>query len=137
MRVSFSVAGVKGQERPRASSFNGHGRVRKSDADRYREQAIASVAAATMDRLGLKPAPMGIDVHLVIRLFDPLPKSAPKRVVGEPYVKKPDVDNVAKSVMDALTGICWEDDRQVTVLEVVKEYRRRDQECRTVVEVGW
>lgn len=36
--------------------------------------------------------------------------------------KKPDADNVAKAVLDALNGMAYEDDSQVIKLEVVKVY---------------
>lgn len=38
------------------------------------------------------------------------------------YDKKPDCDNLAKSVLDALNGIAYNDDSQITSLHVVKEY---------------
>jgi Holliday junction resolvase RusA-like endonuclease len=34
--------------------------------------------------------------------------------------RKPDVDNLAKLVMDALNGIFWEDDRQVCQLNAIR-----------------
>lgn len=37
-------------------------------------------------------------------------------------VKKPDVDNVAKLVLDALNGVAYEDDLQVISLQVEKRY---------------
>jgi Holliday junction resolvase RusA-like endonuclease len=36
--------------------------------------------------------------------------------------KRPDIDNCAKSVMDALNGLAWRDDAQVTDLTVYKRY---------------
>ena len=36
--------------------------------------------------------------------------------------KKPDVDNIAKAVADALNGIAYKDDAQVTDLSVKKRY---------------
>lgn len=38
------------------------------------------------------------------------------------YDHTPDVDNVAKIVLDSLNGIAYKDDSQVTVLKVIKEY---------------
>jgi Holliday junction resolvase RusA-like endonuclease len=35
---------------------------------------------------------------------------------------KPDLDNLAKIVLDALNGILWADDCQVVKLEITKEY---------------
>lgn len=38
------------------------------------------------------------------------------------YTKKPDVDNLAKTVLDALNQICYVDDKQVCVLTCKKLY---------------
>ena len=37
-------------------------------------------------------------------------------------LKKPDVDNVAKIILDALNGIAYKDDKQVVTLIVKKSY---------------
>lgn len=58
----------------------------------------------------------------------PVPKSASKKnrakmLNGEiPYTKKCDCDNLAKSILDALNGIAYDDDSQVCKLYVRKEY---------------
>ena len=36
--------------------------------------------------------------------------------------KKPDADNIAKIILDALNGIAFSDDRNITDLKVRKEY---------------
>ena len=64
-----------------------------------------------------------------------VPKS--KSVSSEPDTFKPDADNVAKLVLDALNGIAWADDSQVTHLEVRQQDRQRDAKERTVVTVSW
>jgi len=35
---------------------------------------------------------------------------------------RPDIDNLVKAVMDALTGICWKDDCQVARVDAEKRY---------------
>lgn len=63
----------------------------------------------------------------IIAVF-PIPKSYPKYKVAKlicgygNYDKKPDCDNLAKIILDALNGIAYKDDSQVTVLHVRKEY---------------
>ena len=60
-------------------------------------------------------------------IFD-IPKSYSKKKTLEllnkscNYDHKPDLDNVAKIVLDSLNGIAYKDDSQVTVLKVIKEY---------------
>lgn len=39
-----------------------------------------------------------------------------------PVTKKPDCDNIAKTILDALNGAAYHDDSQVTYLEVYKLY---------------
>lgn len=57
-----------------------------------------------------------------------VPKSASKRkrdamIAGNIFpAKKPDADNIAKVVCDALNGVAYADDKAVTKLRVLKEY---------------
>jgi Holliday junction resolvase RusA-like endonuclease len=39
-----------------------------------------------------------------------------------PHVKRPDVDKLARALLDPLTGIVWVDDSQVSFLTVNKVY---------------
>lgn len=61
------------------------------------------------------------------------PKSAPKRVIGTPDLKMPDADNVAKLFCDALNGIAYKDDRQITNLVVT--FKPLSGEDHTTVEL--
>lgn len=38
------------------------------------------------------------------------------------YTKKPDIDNIAKIVLDGLNGVAYKDDSQICRLEVYKRY---------------
>lgn len=67
-----------------------------------------------------------IDLH--ITAFFPIPASVPKakrEQMADGYMRhtvRPDADNVAKAVMDGLTGVAWADDRQVWRLAIEKRY---------------
>lgn len=67
-----------------------------------------------------------IEAH--ITAVFPVTKSYSKKKTAEllaghnNYDKKPDCDNLAKIILDALNGIAYKDDSQVTHLCVSKEY---------------
>lgn len=62
-------------------------------------------------------------VSLIFRV--PRPKALRKKLAAQ-AVKKPDVDKLARLVLDAATGVVWRDDSQVTTLHARKEYERPD-----------
>lgn len=75
----------------------------------------------------LPPAPIELPVALSLTFFMPRPKAlmtarAPDGFV--PHVGRPDCDNLAKSVLDAMTQCgWWRDDSQVYQLQVCKRYQ--------------
>lgn len=66
-----------------------------------------------------------------IEALYPYPKSFPKRkqTRKQPMQVRPDLDNLAKTVLDAANGILWHDDAQITNLQVSK--------WRTLATPGW
>lgn len=133
--VAFSVPFVRGQARPRF----GRGRTYKVGRDRECEKRIAvAYKGAALRKYGHIPqAPKGVPVTLVVTCERELPRSRPKRVRREPDVVKPDASNEAKLVEDALNGVAWADDSQVTELHAFKRDRLRGQGERTLVTVLW
>lgn len=130
----FEVPFVEGKRRPRAATLRGHAHVYKDPQDAALERTIA---AAFADAGGTK-ADRGEPVHLWVSTFKPLPARAPKRIEEIPDVTKPDIDNVVKLVMDALNGVAWDDDAQVTFVLASKAPRARDGERPfTHVTVDW
>ena len=121
--VFFLVAGeVKGKERPRV--VNGHAYTPKSTA-----AFEANIRAAYIQRYGKKP--LFEDKQSLFVTIDaqyPIPLSTPKKtkalMIGHIIkpVKKPDVDNVAKAILDALNGYAYHDDAQITKLLIRKRY---------------
>lgn len=53
----------------------------------------------------------------------------------EPHTIKPDADNLAKSVLDALSGLLFHDDKQVASLVVTKQIAAGDEQPHVVVRV--
>ena len=50
-------------------------------------------------------------------------KAVNERLSGWYYTKKPDSDNIAKGIQDAMTGTLFNDDSQVSLLKVGKFYQ--------------
>ena len=135
--VTFSVPFVAGKERPRH-----HGKVTYTPAKtRHFEQAIkAAYELAVADKGGTVDgyrAPRHVSVSVTIWTQRPLPKSRAKSISTEEDAYKPDADNVAKLVMDALNGVAWVDDAQVDDQCTHKKYRYRDAPTRTTVHILW
>lgn len=66
------------------------------------------------------PLKMEIIAHFIV------PKSYTKKkkteLPGTRYMMKPDIDNIAKSVLDGLNGVAWSDDTQVVEMSIKKYY---------------
>ena len=121
--IEFTVFGEpQGKARPRFTRL-GRAYTPKKTAD-Y-EKHIQEVF---MDCYPRWSKPLETDLKItVIALFEPA-KSYSKRLIEDcleglirPH-KKPDADNIAKVVLDALNGLVYEDDKQVTMLKVKKRY---------------
>lgn len=64
-------------------------------------------------------------VSVTIRFILPRPKSVPKRITWP--AKRPDLDKLARAVLDGLTdGGAWLDDGQVVKMMLVKLYATED-----------
>lgn len=61
---------------------------------------------------------LGVRVKFVM----PRPKSLPKTKPTPPHTKRPDVDKLARAVLDALTNVVWLDDSQIVDLHPTKRY---------------
>lgn len=138
---SFSVPFVKGWHRQRARKVGRGIQFFPCAQDRDNKDAIADAfwAAARRQHPGLDPvAPKGTPVRVAICTERGVLSAFPKRDGdSHPDVQKPDADNDAKLVLDALNGLAWEDDQQVNDLHVIKRDRTRGTEPRTLVNIEW
>lgn len=121
MRVTFTIPGKpQGKGRPRASR-DGHMYTPKTTRE---YEKLISICYKMQSGLDFGDAP----ISMSIRMYFPIPKSTPKakRVLMvsddiRPTVK-PDIDNVMKSICDALNGIAYKDDTQIVSAFLYKYY---------------
>lgn len=121
MKIEFEVPGkAVGKGRPRFSRRSG----RCYTPSKTSEYEI-SVAAACREAMGLMPPTLG-PVQVSISVYKACPKSWSKLKRHEFFAKesltKPDVDNIAKCILDACNGIAYKDDAQVNSLYISKCY---------------
>jgi len=121
--VSFIIPGeCVPQARPRfqATRYGVH-TYEPEKCRKYKERVKACAMAAMRDRV-----PMGGAIGVLIRTYRHYPKRMTKEQRKHPEdmppVTRPDVDNLAKAVLDGMNGICYMDDAQITTLTVSKEY---------------
>lgn len=69
---------------------------------------------------------------VTIGCYLPKPPST-KKSVFLPIVK-PDLDNCAKSILDALNGFAWPDDNQITDLRIFKRYTLESPKISILIE---
>lgn len=109
---------IKGKARPRV--FNGNG-ITPKDTVAY--ENLVKLYYKQQDGRYLEGS-----IRAVITAYYKVPKSYTKKRVqairnGEEYPqKKPDVDNIAKIILDSLNKIAYEDDSQIVELTVLKRY---------------
>lgn len=104
------------QGRPRAfKTPSGHVRVfDPSNSRDWKRTVQGQLLTVKPPTLLLGP----LRVSLVFSL--PRPTSLPKRVIF--CVKRPDIENLAKAILDAMTAVIYRDDAQIVELHVRKEY---------------
>ena len=128
MQIHFKVEGdPRGKGRPRFGRFGKFTRVYTDKQTQDYEALIKFFAAQAMGSTDLLETP--VSVFLYVRL--PIPQSYPKKrreaclSGAERPCKKPDIDNIAKTYLDAMNGVIFVDDTQVIDLHVKKLYSEK------------
>ena len=123
MEVRFTVLGIpKAKGRPRVSMVNGFARAyTPKDTIMYENL----VRYAYQSDVGTK---MTGCIKADIKAYFPIPKSVSKKKRQEMetektyYDKKPDSDNLGKTILDSINGIAYDDDKQIIDMRVRKYY---------------
>jgi len=121
--LSFFVPGKPtGKGRPR---FTRQGHTYTPAITAAAEKMVASIASDAMIEAQRKPRIGRCSVHIIATW--PIPKSWPQERQSRARQNyevpgKPDLDNIAKLILDACNGVVYEDDVQVCMLTVTKLY---------------
>lgn len=122
----FGAAIAKG--RPRITTVGGVARAYTPNKTGAFESKLRAIAAVEMARAGQHATPEACRVEMAFERA-PLKSWSKKKAVdmrGEPITTKPDLDNLVKSILDALNGIAYEDDAQVSDLHVSRRWGETD-----------
>lgn len=125
MEIYFVVPGeVVGKGRPRFSTVNGYGRAYTPKKTLSYEKNVRTAY--------LEEYPTGLltwqdkePLEMIVNAYFEIPKSASKKAKQKMLLeqfptKKPDADNIIKSIADALNGIAYADDSQIVQATVNK-----------------
>lgn len=122
MQVQFRIEGEPfGKQRPRLSKF---GTYTPKETVNYENWVKLKYLEQVKEENRMMVGP----VRAIISAFYSIPKSASNRkrtkmIKGEIIPeKKPDCDNIAKAILDALNKVAYDDDKQVVELFVRKRY---------------
>lgn len=123
--LAFSMAGSpRGQGRPRTTVRGGFATIYKDPKSRKYETSVQVLAKQAM--AGHPPLSGPLSVSLRFRM--PIPKSASKAAraamaSGEwAHTGKPDLDNMAKAILDGMKGAVFGDDSQIVRSFLTKIY---------------
>ena len=107
---AFFVAGIPAPKGSTKAFYNRNlGRAFVTATNNDAQKAWASCVAHEAAAAGLAPTNGPVRLRLDFHLKRPA--SLPKRVAA--HLKKPDLDKLVRCVLDALTGIAYQDDSQV------------------------
>ena len=141
MKIALTVPGIPvAQPRQRHRVFKVGDRTIAQNYTPTDDPVNAFKASVKLFAAAVCPdEPLAGPVRLTLTFLFPRPKYLDKGKGPWPRVyhdKKPDRDNLEKSVQDALTGIMYADDSQIAVATTSKFYAAAGEQPKTIIEVA-
>ena len=129
--INFKIEGkAQPQGRPRAVRMGAGVRMYDPPKSKAYKQVVAAKVRSYMKINGIQMITEPLAVHLNF-YFTP-PKSYSKKRIRaieakeELFTKKPDLDNLAKSILDSCNNLLFKDDSQIIRLTISKHYGHED-----------
>lgn len=119
MAIKFTVIGDPvGKQRPRVTKNCTYTPRKTVEYERLIRESWYYQSRESIE--GGKP------IRLSMTAWFGIPNSYPKKLKAKlpntPHMKKPDVDNIIKAVLDACNGSVFDDDKQVVCIQATKLY---------------
>ncbi len=137
--IYFQIPGDPyGKGRPRITTRGGYARNYTPEKTTDYENHVAACFIQARNKSKFKKIEAGKPVEILIKAFFKIPKNTSKKKRKKMSdckmlpTKKPDADNIAKIILDALNGLAYNDDNQIVHLIVKKFYFDGE----PVVEIG-
>ena len=126
--MKFEIEGEPvGKGRPRLSRW---GVYTPTKTVNYENLVRFSYLQATNDKF--IDCDLKIEIWAIFETIKSISQKKQKELMNKPYRKKPDIDNITKSILDGLNGIAYQDDNQITELVVHKFYGPK---AKAIVEI--
>jgi len=125
LTIRFTVPGdPRGKGRPKATARGGHARVYTDAKTRAYEDQIALLAKAAMQGQEPLVGPVHVNVRVLFKPSVSTSKKSREAMMAMEVlpVKRPDLDNVVKAILDGMNGIAFRDDAQVCSMTAAKRY---------------
>jgi len=104
---------IKGDPVPQGSLNFYNGRAVHSN-DKYLRPWRQKISTEMGERFTVTDGPVSVDLMFMLR--------RPRTVVRQSPIVRPDLDKLVRAVLDALTGVAYQDDSQVVRLNAEKQY---------------
>ena len=130
----------RGKGRPRAVKIGNSVRLYTDAKTRAYETQIASIYKKKYDeQAGYQDKPVTIEIQAVYEIPRSATRAQRRQMEdGELLpLKKPDIDNVVKAIMDALQGdgMAYTDDKQVATITATKQYETENKPAGVYVTI--
>lgn len=135
MIITFTVLGTpKGKSRPRFTTRGKYVQTYQPKEDKVREAAIKAAYLAAAGNVGPHSGPVAMTIEAVF--LKPESWSKNKKLTTGAKTSKPDVDNIAKLVQDALNKVAYLDDAQIVRVTAHKRFGDTEETIVSVERIG-
>lgn len=132
MQVNFTIIGkIETKGRPRFFT-KGKYPIVYTPANTKKYEELVRKEYNNMYNFGERP--LYAKIRAYFSIASSISQKKRNQMVLEPCIKNKDLDNIAKIILDSLNGVAYNDDKQITELEITKNWSIGEEHIE--VEIG-